>query len=81
MLPSQCYCEGEMRRHRLSAWASGWGFVKAQEILPPVFRTRRYMMVQKGPLKVEGEIKILQSHKTELQSDNQKDGVCPTDSF
>ena len=39
------------------------------------------MMVQKGPLKLEGEIKILQSHKTELQSGNKKDGVCPTDSF
>ena len=32
------------------------------------------MRVQKGPLKVEEEIKILQSHKTELQSYNQKYG-------
>lgn len=30
------------------------------------------MRVQKGPLKVEEEIKILQSHKTELQSDKLK---------
>ena len=48
--------------------------MKAQEVLPPVFRTERYMMVQKGPLKLEGEIKILQSHKTELQSGNKRMG-------
>lgn len=38
--------------------------------------------VQKGPLKVRRKrIKILQSHKTELQSDNQKDRMCPIGGF